>query len=464
MRQEKAKLDRLEAIQAEQRRTARVDFDRDNAFYGTRLLATAISLSYWAQERGKPDAERRPGFQDRDMAPALARARELTRKYDRTLDHARLRLALVRALDEPVAERAWLATLLGAKSGQTVDATFIDKTLDAWYAAQKLESETLRVDLLQHATPQALVALKDPFMQAAQRVWPIVKAEEKKNDAREGELLLVSPAYAEALRQVLGGALSPDANGTLRITYGTVRSLKPESTAQADWPFTLASQILAKDTGKEPFNSPARLLAAIKAKQFGAYADPALGGELPIDFLSDLDITGGNSGSPTLNGKGELVGLAFDGNKEGLASDVVFNGGTTRTIHVDARYMIWTMEGLEGARPLLDEMGIKAQRKDGPSHAAAPSEPASGDSVLVRVSGVNGSQVLIDGLDVGRRPLELSFPSKPGQGVVSVRRVGYETFTTAIAADDNAIVTAHLRAVAVTPKISQSNLKNPTVH
>ena len=83
-----------------------------------------------------------------------------------------------------------------------------------------------------------------------------------------------------------------------------------------------------------------------------------LGGEVPVDFLTDLDITGGNSGSATLNGKGELVGLAFDGNKEGVASDVVFNPATTRTIHVDARYMLWQMDAIDGADHLLKEMGI----------------------------------------------------------------------------------------------------------
>ena len=85
----------------------------------------------------------------------------------------------------------------------------------------------------------------------------------------------------------------------------------------------------------------------------------ALRGELPINFESDLDITGGNSGSPTLNDKGELVGLAFDGNKEGLASDVVFNGATTRTIHCDVRYMLWMMDFVDGADHLLKEMGVK---------------------------------------------------------------------------------------------------------
>ena len=97
---------------------------------------------------------------------------------------------------------------------------------------------------------------------------------------------------------------------------------------------------------------------AIKARNYGPYADPALGGELPINFLSDLDITNGNSGSPTLNGKGELVGLAFDGTIEGVASDVVFNPANTRTISVDARYMIWTLDLLDGGDHLLKEMGL----------------------------------------------------------------------------------------------------------
>jgi len=160
------------------------------------------------------------------------------------------------------------------------------------------------------------------------------------------------------MREVLGGQLAPDANASLRVTYGTIKSFKPESKDPADWPFTVASQIPAKDTGKEPFNSPKKLLAAIKARNYGPYADPALGGELPIDFLSDLDITGGNSGSPTLNSKGELVGLAFDGTIEGVASDVVFNPATTRTISVDARYMIWTLDLLDGGDHLLKEMGL----------------------------------------------------------------------------------------------------------
>jgi hypothetical protein len=355
-------IEKLEAIVTDEERTQRADFDRSFAFRGSSLLANAISFTRWAEERAKKDADRKPGFQDRDMPRAQAAQKQMSRQYDRTLDRAMFRLALVRATQLPEKDRPWLATLLGMPKGAKIDEAAIDKKLDAWYATPSLEDEKVRLDLLTNGTSAKLAASKDPFVQAAQRVWPIYKAEEKKDDARRGDLLLVEPLYTEALKQALGGALAPDANITLRITYGTVKSLRPDSPAQADWPFTVASQILTKDTGKDPFNAPKKLLDAIKARNFGSYADPALGGDLPIDFEADLDITGGNSGSPTMDDQGRLVGLAFDGNKEGLASDAIFDGTTTRTIHVDARYMIWTMSTLDGAANLVQEMGITAKK------------------------------------------------------------------------------------------------------
>ncbi|HEY1551694.1 MAG TPA: S46 family peptidase [Kofleriaceae bacterium] len=355
----KAAIEKLDAIQEDKFRTARVDFDRARAFGGSRLLVAALQLTHWAEERTKPDAARKQHFQQRDMPRAEGLEKQFARQYDHAMDRDTFRLTLVRALQLPETDRAWLATLLDVKKSTPIDEALIDKTLDAWYGAQQIEDAKVRLDLLQHGTMAQLRASKDPFVKAAQRIWPIVKAEEKKDDARAGELLLVAPMYDEAMKEMLGGALAPDANGTLRITYGTIKSLKPDAHDLADGPFTIASQILAKDTGKDPFNSPAKLLEAIKSKKFGAYAEPALGGDLPVDFESDLDITNGNSGSPTLNARGELVGLAFDGNHEGLASDVVFNGATTRTIHVDARYMIWNMDVVDGAWRLIREMGLE---------------------------------------------------------------------------------------------------------
>ena len=189
--------------------------------------------------------------------------------------------------------------------------------------------------------------------------------------------MLVGSSYVEAMKAVLGGQLAPDANFSLRISYGTVRSFNPASSAPADLPFTYASQILAKDTGKEPFNAPAPLLAAVKARQFGSYADRRHGGDLPVNFLTDLDTTGGNSGSPIVNKQGQLVGLEFDSTLVGISSDIVFNPDTARGIGVDVRYLLWNLDRLAGGTNLLHEMGVTPQLST-PAPAPAPAPGARG--------------------------------------------------------------------------------------
>ncbi|MEO8704750.1 MAG: S46 family peptidase [Kofleriaceae bacterium] len=355
----KQAIDKLEALVIEEQRGARVDFDRETAFRGSSLLSTAVGLVRWAEERTKKDADRKPGYQERDVVNATARQKQFARDYDRTLDRAGFRLALVHALKLPEGERPWLNVLVDAPKNRKVDETWIDKTLDVWYATQSIEDEALRVELLTKGTLAQLKASKDPFIKTALRIWPIVKAQEKLEDARTGDRLVLAPRYVEATREVLGGLLAPDANSTLRVTYGTVRSFKPESKDAVDRPFTVASEIPAKNTGAKEFNIPQAVLDAIKAKKYGPYADPTLGGELAVNFLTDTDTTGGNSGSPVMNGKGELVGLGFDGTKSGVASAVVFNGTTTRGIILDARYMLWVMDLIDGADNVLREMGIE---------------------------------------------------------------------------------------------------------
>jgi hypothetical protein len=357
----KAAIDKLEAFHVERRKTAKVDFERRNVFGGSRLISTVLGFGRWADERSKPDAARRPGYQERDLDRARAGQKQFAKQYDKVLDRARFRMHLVRALALPAAQRPWLGALLDAKRGAKVDEALIDKQLDAWYADTKLEDPETRMALLEHGTLKELAASTDPMVRAAMRIWPVDKAEQKLADARAGQLALLEPFYVEALRSALGGVLAPDANGTLRVSFGTVRSLHPDADDLAEGPFTVASQIPAKNTGKGEFNAPKKLLAAIAAKQWGPYADAALGGELPVNFEADLDTTNGSSGSPVVNAKGELVGLAFDGNKEGLASDAVFDATTTRAIVVDARYMIWTMDLLDGAQRLVSEMGLSPQ-------------------------------------------------------------------------------------------------------
>ncbi|MBZ0234652.1 MAG: S46 family peptidase [Deltaproteobacteria bacterium] len=348
-----AAITRYDQMNADEQKTARVDFDRSQAVYGSAHLRNALLFVRMAEERQKKDADRKPGYQDRDVPRIEGGQKQFTRQFDATIDRAMFRLALVRALALPEADRPWLNTIVGVKKGAKIDEAAIDKALDTLYKGTKLEDEAARLDLLKKATPGKLKASKDPFVKLAVALWPMLKAQEKKDDAKAGEMVLLSAKYATAMQKALDGFLSPDANLTLRITYGTIKPFKPGEPA-----YTVASQILAKDKGEEPFDAPTKQLEAIKAKNWGPYADPVLG-EVPVNFIGDLDITGGNSGSAVLDEKGQLVGLAFDGNIEGVASDVVFNHATTRTIMVDIRYAMWVMDLLDGADNVLEELGVK---------------------------------------------------------------------------------------------------------
>ncbi|NUY80788.1 S46 family peptidase [Flavobacterium sp. MAH-1] len=150
----------------------------------------------------------------------------------------------------------------------------------------------------------------------------------------------------------------PDANSTLRLTYGKVRSLPADkrNDAKINNYTTFDGMVKKYKKGDAEFDLPQHLLDLYKAKDYGRYADKK--GYMPVNFLTDNDITGGNSGSPVLNGKGELIGLAFDGNIEAMAGDVIFDKDLQRTINVDIRYVLWVIDKYAGAKHIVDEMTI----------------------------------------------------------------------------------------------------------
>ena len=151
--------------------------------------------------------------------------------------------------------------------------------------------------------------------------------------------------------------LYPDANSTMRMSYGSVKDYMPADAVHYDYVCT-ANGILEKYVpGDYEFDAPKRLIDLIEKKDFGAYADE--NGELIVCFLSTNDITGGNSGSPIMNGKGELIGLAFDGNWEAMSGDVNFEPRLQRTINVDARYVLFIIDKYAGATNLIDELDIR---------------------------------------------------------------------------------------------------------
>ena len=150
----------------------------------------------------------------------------------------------------------------------------------------------------------------------------------------------------------------PDANSTLRLSYGKIRSLPadPRNDAKVN-NYTTLKGTIAKYVANDPeFDLPKKLIELYEAKDFGQYADE--NGQMPVNFLSDNDITGGNSGSPVMNAKGELLGLAFDGNIEAMAGDVIFDPKLQRTISVDIRYVLFIIDKFAGATHIIDEFTI----------------------------------------------------------------------------------------------------------
>lgn len=343
---------RMAALIEEQKKTREVDRAVNAILFAGDMVSAAMLIVRMAEERDKPDAARDPEFQERNWKRLEQKLVRMTASYDRAIDLALLGLTLERLAKLPDADRpGFISTIVGKK----LDRAAIDSALSNIYKTQ-LEDEKTRVKLFKTAKKGALAASSDPMIKFALLLRPIVEAEEKRAKTQEGAMTLLRPRYFEALQQMRGSALAPDANGTLRVTYGTVRGYRPKPEAPVYRPFTTISEMVAKATDKEPFDAPAKFVEAARAKKYGKYVSPSLQ-EVPVDFLSDVDTTGGNSGSPTLNAKGELVGLLFDGNYEALASDVVFLPDITRGIHVDFRYVQWILD-VDGADNVLTEMGI----------------------------------------------------------------------------------------------------------
>lgn len=348
---------KLAAIFAERKQTRDLDVSIWEVLRLSNLLGDAVTIVHNAEERAKPDADRDAGFQQRDQEQLVQSQEAIEHRYNRALDSALLAEALTRISHLPEAvRRPLLEPFVGKEKNPTKDTlvTAAKKLL----GATRLDNTKLRVQLVKTATLAQLRASRDPLIQVALKLRALERTSEDRAHARDGAFSLVRPRYVAALREMTPGPLAPDANSTLRVTYGSVRGYRPRPDAPMYAPFTVASGVLSKNTGKDPFDAPPRLLDAIKQHKGGRFIDTRLG-DVPVDFLSDVDITGGNSGSPTLNANGELVGLAFDGNYEAMASDWLFMPDITRAIHVDIRYVLFIMSAVDHADALLAELGVK---------------------------------------------------------------------------------------------------------
>ncbi|HKK70472.1 MAG TPA: S46 family peptidase [Candidatus Krumholzibacteria bacterium] len=350
--------DEFEALLARERATR----ERDTVFRwldsASPLLGQADLLVRMAEERTKPDAERDEGYQERDWPRREAGLRRAQRSIHVGSDRAGLEWILRKAVQLPGDQRIPALDTALAATGAETDEARIQAVLDTLYDGTRLHELDLRQELFT-ATVGDLRELGDTFLDLAFELRGLAEELEDRAEEHAGARLRLRPRLVAAQRAMLDGRLAPDANGTLRVGFGVVEGYRPRDGVEYQ-PQTTVRGVLEKDTGERPFDSPRRLLEMARAGRFGPYVDPDLR-TLPVAFLSTVNVTNGSSGSSALNARGEVIGLAFDMNWEGVAADWVVNEDVVRTIQVDSRYMLWVMDAVDGAHRILEEMGIRPQ-------------------------------------------------------------------------------------------------------
>ena len=302
-----------------------------------------------AGERPKPDLERDAGFQDRDLPRLQRRVERLEKEIWLPADRRLVALVFERILALPADQQPGPIVAFIAKNGG------LESALAALYAPGAILDAPARLALLGRSSAE-LAADPNPWVQLGVAAEAWLAPRRLRDKARAGAYLRLEPLYFEALEAFAGRPLYPDANGTLRVTFGKVEGYAPRD-GVVHLPQTTVRGMAAK-AGAAPFDAPAALLAAAPAAPSHRFADPRLK-DVPVDFLTTLDTTGGNSGSATLDAQGRFVGLLFDGNYESMTSDWLVDPALTRSIHMDVRYMLWVLDTMGMAR-VVDELLVPA--------------------------------------------------------------------------------------------------------
>jgi hypothetical protein len=231
----------------------------------------------------------------------------------------------------------------------------IDRYVDDLFARSVFSTEAKLNTFLNRPVLKTLE--NDPVYLTANSISKVSSEVAKNLSQFDGNLATGRRLWVAALREMTPEkTLYPDANSTMRLTYGTIQDYDPRDAVIYKYYTTLQGVIDKYKPGDYEFDLPQRLIELNNKKEFGRYASPQ--GHMPVCFLTTNDITGGNSGSPVMNASGELIGLAFDGNWEAMSMDLAFEPELQRTIAVDIRYVLWIMDVYAGAGHLVNEMTV----------------------------------------------------------------------------------------------------------
>lgn len=319
---------------------------------GSTIMSQAYNIFRAVGEIQKPDKDREPAYQERNL-PRLKQGIQLAeRGYVFATDRELLKWTLKRLKAAHPDIANWPPSLKDLAAGTDAE---VAARVDQMYAKTTLGDPAKRLELL-GLKPAPLAAVDDPFLKLAAGMEQELKGvrEESKGMGREGADFKM--AYEAAILEMKKGTYPPDANGTIRFTYGPVLGYQPRD-AVLYLPQTTVKGVVEKDTGVFPFKVPAKIKDLWRAKDFGPYADARLK-DVPACFLNTTNVTGGNSGSPTLNAKGEQVGIIFDMTYESVIGDYFIIPELQRSISVDVRYVLWVTDKFSGASHIIQEMGL----------------------------------------------------------------------------------------------------------
>lgn len=314
------------------------------------MLRFAMTIYEASIERKKPDLDREPAYMDRNFERTKRSLLLALRNYYEPTDRMILKELLRRASILPEGQRlASVDRLLGG-SKEGADA-FIAEA----FSRSNLADEGRIEEYFKLGTKE-LEALSDPFIRLMAAMYPEYCELRELGKARKGALDPLLARLLEIKEQFLAQDFIPDANSTLRLTFGRIKGYRPAD-AVFYRPLTTADGVVQKSTGMEPFDTPRELLDLIEDRNFGRFAHEGLK-SVPVCMLYDMDTTGGNSGSPVLDSKGRMVGINFDRAYEATINDYAWSADYSRSIAVDIRYVLWVTEKFGKVTHLLNEMGI----------------------------------------------------------------------------------------------------------
>ncbi|UCB51781.1 MAG: S46 family peptidase [Candidatus Zixiibacteriota bacterium] len=324
--------------------------------YRSKFLDFASTIYKWTLEKKKEDPDREPGYQDRDTLDTREWLEEAQVNLVPSADKEVLAYFLLKALELPPG-RKMAATEKSFEGKQNADKeSLVEQFVDDLYRRTRLGSVEERLRMF-NMSKEELEKLNDPFIDFARELEEDREELRAKRKEFSGALTRLEPKLIQAYAEWKKRDFYPDANGTIRFNYGTVKGYVPRD-AVAYSHLTSLTGVMEKDTGEEPFDAPKELEEVYSKRDFGSYLDASIG-DVPVNFLSTHDITNGNSGSPVMNGRGQLVGLAFDGNYESISADYLFEPEITRAINVDIRYVLFLLDKVYPAENLLEELTIR---------------------------------------------------------------------------------------------------------